>query len=220
MKRVLSTKRLSPAQKELILNSGVSLVEYDAIKIELLNFELPQTIDKAIFTSQNAVRSLLQKDSTAYKIGQCFCVGEKTAALLSENGQKVVKIAENGAKLSDFIQKTFKNEPFYFFTGNLRGEDIPEIENKSENSIFELKTYKTTLNLMKFDQIFDKIMFFSPSGVISFSAENNFADAVAVCIGTTTASEAKKHTDKIEVANTTTVESVIAKTVKTIFQND
>ena len=130
---------------------------------------------------------------------------------LSENGQKVVKIAENGAKLSDFIQKTFKNEPFYFFTGNLRGEDIPEIENKSENSIFELKTYKTTLNLMKFDQIFDKIMFFSPSGVISFSAENNFADAVAVCIGTTTASEAKKHTDKIEVANTTTVESVIAK---------
>ncbi len=74
--------------------------------------------------------------------------------------------------------------------------------------------YKTTLNPKKFDRQFDAVLFFSPSGVQSFFSENNIAIGKAICIGKTTASEAKKYTDNVVIANATTVESVIAKVVK------
>lgn len=220
MKRVLSTKKLSISQKELFLNSGLSLVEYDAISIEILSFEMPLHINKAIFTSQNAVHSYFKNKSENTSIEQVFCVGEKTAALLFENGENVVKIEENASKLADFISNSFKNEEFYFFSGNLRKDEILNIRKSSKNIIFELKSYKTTLKITKFDQFFDGILFFSPSGVKSFASENITADSVAICIGETTAAEARNFFKDVLVANSTSVESVIAKTVKRFKAND
>ena len=52
MKTVLSTKMLSPSQKELFLNSGLGLVEYDALKIEQLDVKIPFTHSNYIFTSK------------------------------------------------------------------------------------------------------------------------------------------------------------------------
>ena len=76
------------------------------------------------------------------------------------------------------------------------------------------------LNPMKFHQLFDGILFFSPSGVQSFMVENSMESAMAFCIGETTASEAKKHTENVVIANSTSIESVIAKSVKTLLKND
>ena len=57
MKSVLSTKKLSPSQRELLVNAGISLVEYNAIKIEFVPFKVPSNIENAIFTSQNGVNT-------------------------------------------------------------------------------------------------------------------------------------------------------------------
>ncbi|MFC7356283.1 uroporphyrinogen-III synthase [Jejudonia soesokkakensis] len=216
---VLSTKKLLLNQKELLLNAGVTFVEYDSIKIDFVDFELPQKVQLAIFTSQNGVISFLNSQSGSnrnWSIEKIFCVGDKTKKLLEENGLKVVKTAQNSSELGSFIAKRYKNEQFYYFCGSKRRNELPEIINASENELFEVKTYKTTLNSKKFDQNWDGILFFSPSGVASFTMNNKMNNSVAFCIGNTTASEAKKHTDKIVLANTTTVESVIAKAVKTL----
>lgn len=69
---------------------------------------------------------------------------------------------------------------------------------------------------MKFAQKWDGILFFSPSGVESFVLENNLANSAVFCIGETTAAAAKKYTSSVIVANSTTVESVIAKAVKAL----
>ena len=61
MKTVLSTKMLSPSQKELFLNSGLGLVEYDALKIEQLDVKIPFTHSNYIFTSKNAVKAFLKQ---------------------------------------------------------------------------------------------------------------------------------------------------------------
>ena len=62
MKSILSTKKLSNSQKQLFLNSGLSLVEYNAIVTETTNFKLPsEKIENAIFTSKNAVNAVLEK---------------------------------------------------------------------------------------------------------------------------------------------------------------
>ncbi|HAV55223.1 MAG TPA: uroporphyrinogen-III synthase, partial [Aequorivita sp.] len=81
----------------------------------------------------------------------------------------------------------------------------------------EIEVYKTTLNPKKFERQFDAILFFSPSGVRSYCEERSNLindEPTFVCIGTTTASEAKKYSENVVIANATTVESVIAKTVK------
>lgn len=210
MKSVLSTKKLSFSQRELLLNAGVSLVEYNAIKIGFIDFIAPSKIENAIITSQNSV-SAIQKANI--KIRNCYCVGEKTKALLEKNGQKVIKMTEYASELAPYLVENHKNDYFYFFCGNIRSDVIPSALNENNVSFEEIKVYNTSLQPKKIERQFDAIMFFSPSGVRSYFQENK-TEALAVCIGTTTASEAKNYTDHVVVSNATIVESVIAKTVK------
>ena len=213
MKTVLSTKKLSLSQKELLLNSGIGFVEYDAISIIPLEFEAPLEIENAIVTSQNGLVPVLDSETNVLN---WFCVGPKTKSILEENGENVVKMAQNAIELGDFIIKNHKNDIFLYFCGSLRRDELPECLKKEKIDFFEVKTYKTELKPRKFEQNWDGILFFSPSGVQSFVSENNLGNAVAFCIGETTATEAKKHTRNIIIANSTRIESVIAKAVKTL----
>ena len=60
----------------------------------------------------------------------------------------------------------------------------------------------------------DGIVFLSPSAVQSFVEKNNMPKSVAFCIGNTTANEARKHFESIEVAKELTMDSVIEKVTK------
>lgn len=66
-----------------------------------------------------------------------------------------------------------------------------------------------------FEQNFDGILFYSPSGVQGFCKENELKDSTAFCIGTTTAAEAKKHTDKVVISKEPTVKGLVHQTVET-----
>ncbi|MDN3723208.1 uroporphyrinogen-III synthase [Aequorivita sp. SDUM287046] len=215
MKTILSTKKLSLSQMELLLNAGVSLVEYNAIKIETVSFEAPLKIENAIFTSQNGIKAFFENGVRSSAVENCFCVGEKTKILLENNGFQVIKMTEYASELADYLVKNHKSEAFHFFCGNIRSDEIPTKLNKNKIPLEEIEVYKTTLNPMKFKRNFDAVLFFSPSGVRSFFTENEDIE-MAVCIGKTTASEAKNYTDKVVISNATTVESVIAKAVKTL----
>lgn len=216
MPTVLSTKKLKENQKSLLLNAGVSLVEYNAINIDFIPFEVPKIIENAIFTSQNAVLSILNSE---FRIQNCFCVGEKTKFALEVNGLNVIKMKEYASELADYIVENHKKNSFHFFCGNIRSEEIPS-KLKANNIAFEeIQIYKTTLNPRKFERQFDAILFFSPSGVKSYFSNNSPLEGgtggcLAVCIGNTTASEVRKYSKNVVIANATTVESVIAKTVK------
>lgn len=221
MPTVLATKKLKENQRSLLLNAGVSLVEYNAIKIEFAPFEVPKNIVNAIFTSQNgvnsffaSVRSNKANAPVVNFIENCFCVGEKTKALLAENGLKVIKMTEYASELAEYLVKNYKNDTFHFFCGNIRSEEIPSKLKANNISFKEIEVYKTSLNPKRIEREFDAILFFSPSGVRSFISENKINNSAAICIGTTTAAEAKKHTENVVISNTTTVESVIAKAAK------
>lgn len=214
MKSVLSTKKLSPAQKELLLNAGLSFVEYDAVLIEPVEFNVPSQIQYALFTSQNAVESFVNNAPDSIQIEHVLCVGTKTANLLSQNGIKVTKIAKNSTELAQNVINMAQNGPFYYFCGTQRRDELPDALKLAKIDLIEVKTYKTELNLLVFEQKWDGILFFSPSGIESYSAKNSIDSSVAFCIGETTASEAKKYTQNVVVANTTSVESVIAKAAK------
>ncbi|SRX52811.1 uroporphyrinogen-III synthase [Aequorivita sp. CIP111184] len=217
MPAVLSTKKLSESQKSLLLSAGNSLLEYNAIKIDFIPFEVRSTIVNAIFTSQNAVKSI---QNLSLVVQDCFCVGEKTKLALEKSGHKVIKMTEYASELADYLVKNHTNDPFYFFCGNIRSDEIPSKLKENNIPFEEIEVYNTTLNPKKFGRKFDAILFFSPSGVRSFFSENKINNAKAICIGKTTASEAKKYTENVLISNTTTVESVIAKAVNTLKNDD
>ena len=213
MPTVLSTKKLALNQKELLLNSGIGLVEYDAIRIKFIDFNLENNrIQNAIFTSKNAVKAI---EARKLKIENCFCVGEKTSAYLKERGFNVSAKAENAKELALLLAKDYSGREFHFFSGNKRRDELPEILKENNIKYTETRVYETSLNLRKFESEFDGILFFSPSGVQSFTAKNQL-NTKAFCIGETTAAEAKKHTQNIIIASKPAIENVIAKVVSNL----
>lgn len=206
MPTVLSTKILNTSQQKVLLGAGIKLVQYNAIKIVPQDFEMPEKIENAIFTSQNTVERI---PKTALKNMNCFCVGKKTKALLVKNDAYIVAWAEYGKDLAERIIDGFQNEKFVFFCGNRRRDEMPAILKRNRVDFHEICTYKTELVPKKFEQKFDGILFFSPSGVKSFCIENELKNSAAICIGTTTATEAKKHSTKIYIAEEPTIESIV-----------
>ena len=237
MPAVLSTKRLLPNQRELLLNAGVSFVEYNAITVSPVHFEIPSDIKNIIITSQNAAREYIKKYQSepvenivtmSNTLGQAqndktnyFVVGQKTAALLLENGLKVIKIAKNSTELGHLIVKYHKNDRFTYFCSKQRRDELPTTLKDGQVSLDEIVTYEITLNVETFNQQFDGVLFFSPSGVEAFAKANPLSlplkgekeGCIAFCIGETTADEARKYTDNIIVSNATRIESTIAKAV-------
>lgn len=209
---ILSTKKLSLSQKNLFLNSGLSLVEYDAIKIEFLDFEIPEKeIKNAIITSKNSAKAIIEKQ---LKIQNCFCVGEKTAGFLKNHNFNIREISDYGSDLAKIITEKYRNEKFTFFCGNLRREELPSELKKEDIEFKEVEVYKTSLNQQSFQQEFDGIMFYSPSGVKSFTSENKMKESTVFCIGRTTAKEAEKHTKNIVIATKPSIENLIVTVVK------
>jgi uroporphyrinogen-III synthase len=208
---ILSTKKLSIAQKELILNAGLGFVEYEAIAIKLLEVNIKNEVQNAIFTSKNAIKAIKNSEMN---ISKCFCVGENTKKFLQENGLNVIETAQNATDLANIIVKKYKNESFLFFCGNMRRNELPDLLNQNNINLKEKIVYKTNLRLHKFNRSFDGVLFFSPSGIQSYTSENKIGESISFCIGNTTASEAKKHSNTIIVANRPTVENVIVQAVK------
>ncbi len=217
MATILSTKILAENQKQLLLNSGIGLVEYDAITIEFDNTTLDAPIPRnLIFTSQNAVKGffLQYPEFQTREALNIFCVGEKTKAQIKENGYSVNASANSSKELAEMIVNKFSEKEFLYICGSMRRDELPELLQKENISLAELEVYKTTLSPKKFNSSFDGVLFFSPSGVQSYCQENDLNSSVAFCIGATTAAEAKKHTNNIIIANKPSIENVIVQAVK------
>jgi uroporphyrinogen-III synthase len=215
MIHLLSTKKLDPHQKELLLNAGFGVVEKDFITIIPLDFQLKEIPQNLIFTSKNAVKAILKhpqlKELQEKKI---FAVGDKTSEFLGKNGFTVIETANYGADLAEKIVADHRDKKFLFFCGKRRNPDLPGKLKENRVALEEIEVYDTVFASSKIDRIFDGILFFSPSGVKSYCSQNELSGSIVFCIGTTTASEAKKHTENIIVAAKPSVENVVVQVVK------
>ena len=217
MIKVLSTKILSPKHKEYASSHGIDLSDYNAIEISFQKFAIDLSFDNYIFTSQNAVRGFLRAydnlplpEKRAEALSKpCFCVGEKTAGLLAENDLKVTKIAKNSQELANYIAKNHKNDSFLFICGNRRREDLPRILTENTIRYNETIAYNTLNNPQTLDEKFEAVLFYSPSGVQSYSSMNNLSRSTAFCIGESTAREATNHTDQVVISEKQSIESVL-----------
>ena len=208
--KILSTKTLSTIQKEALVNADFNVIEADFIKTEHRNFDLKNIKDNLIFTSQNAVHSILQHPKCAeLKTKPVFCVGLKTKILLSENGFNVDVYTGYASDLAEIITLIHGSDSFTFFSGNLRRETLPQALKEENVDFNEIQVYETTLTPHKIKDSVEAILFFSPSGVASYLKENTIKKELCFCIGETTAEALQKITKNFIIAENPTIEDVI-----------
>lgn len=213
--RIVATKKLSERQKQQLLSADFSVFEEDFIRIQSKDFKIETINDYLIFTSQNAVESVLRNKKLAeIKSKKCFCVGEKTKALLEENGFEVVADADYAAELASLICNQYSKNSFTFFCGNIRRDFLPDALRLVEIKLDEVEVYETVLTTHKIAFEPDAILFFSPSAVKSYLQENKIEDENCFCIGNTTAEALKYVTPNRIIANQPTVESAIMKCIE------
>lgn len=190
MKKVCSTKILTPEQKTLFPRSEFHILDNHFIATQSIDFQIDYTPNLLIFSSQNAVKSLLKhprvKDLQSIP---CICIGQKTQQFLAHHHFTVV-LWETSAdrlvqKLSDFPPDLI----VVYFCGNLRREILPSFLSSYFYGYTEITAYQTTLTPIKLNNFSaDAVLFFSPSEVRSFLMQNSLV-APAFCIGKTTANE-------------------------------
>ena len=209
--RILSTKKLTPSQRESLLNARFALVELPFIDISPVAFEVPARIERVIITSQNAVASLKGKN---IQIGQCFCVGEKTAAALTEAGYPPVLCADSGEELARLLVERYNGEAFCYLGTRSRREELPSILKAGHTPLTEIEVYKTVKKPLKVPGTFDGILFFSPSAVEAFHEQNTTEGAVCFCIGPTTAGALEGRSPKAIIPSRPTAEHLILEVKK------
>ena len=207
---ILSTKVLSPTQRETLENANFSVIEADFIATKNQNFELKEINANLIFTSQNAAQSvLLHPKCQELKSKNVFCVGIKTKALLEENGFNVIVYVDYAADLAEIITLIYANESYTFFSGNLRKETLPKALKEAKIKFNEIQVYETSLTPKKVKEAVEAILFFSPSGVESYLKENTIKKELCFCIGETTAAALPNTVKNTIVANQPSIEDVI-----------
>lgn len=216
MIKILSTKRLLPSQKQVVLDANIDLTDEDFIETNIKNFELSKVYNNLIFTSQNAVQSILQHPKCEdLKSKDVFSIGMKTKDLLTENGFNVVAYTGYAADLAEIISLIYSEETFTFFSGNLRRDVLPNTLKENGITFNEIEVYETKITSKKVTKKLDGILFFSPSGVESYFKMNTIKDETCFCIGETTAEALEnKKVKTIVIADKPSVENVIAEVVE------
>jgi uroporphyrinogen-III synthase len=209
---ILSTKTLSGIQRKAVLDANFDLLEQDFIEVTNTPFSLQNIQENLIFSSQNAVLSLIEQDGwEGLRTKTAFCVGIKTKELLEQNGFMVDVYMDYASELAEIITLIYSQNSYTFFSGNLRKETLPQALKDAGIVFNEIEVYQTKLAPFKISSLenFAGILFFSPSGVESYLKENKLKKEVCFCIGETTAAALKGKTKSMVVAEEPTIEDLI-----------
>lgn len=214
MIRILSTKKLSKTLKKKFSDARIELVEKNFIQTKSVDFEIPQLNDYLVFTSKQAVKSVLKSEIKNVHSISCLCVGSKTKKFLEKKGFTVLESTDYAEELIQIIESKYKNNSFTFCCGNIRRNTIPAFFQQNKIAYNETIVYKTKLKPNQIKESFDGVLFYSPSGVNSFLENNTLENKTCFCIGTTTAKALENKTKNIVIASQPTVENVIDEVIK------
>ena len=215
MKTIVSTKILTETQKSVLSGIDMQLIEHNFISVNLLPIKLSFPYNLLIFTSQNAVKSVLQHPlAAALKNSIMLCVGERTAQLLEKSGFTVRCSFDYATDLTKYLSANLKDfekmHRIAFFAGTQRLETLPQFFAKYLPNVEEITAYQTKLTPITIHKKVDSILFFSPSGVESYHSCNPAGEEKVFCIGDTTAEAAQRYWKDVVIAEKPTIDSVLA----------
>jgi len=211
---VIATKKLSDAQKNLLIQGDIEVTDYNAIEKYRLentsaNIDFPVS---AIVSSAYATEILLEQDP---QFNRLYVVGKRSADRLEQDGHQPDLIADNASDLADYILSyPPKDKTLHYFCSRQRRDELPDRLTLDGFDLKEVHLYDIKSNQLAFKRAVDAVLFMSPSAVRSFCEANHQRDFIAFCIGNTTAMEAETYRLKTKVPNATSYESLIAVCIK------
>ncbi len=207
-----STKKLSEAQKKL-LPTSIAVKDSDFIKIRFNRIPpkvVKNGLKNVIITSKNGVEALLHNfTSEELQFKNIYCVGRRTKRLIEQKIGKVKHSEKNAKYLSAYLAQELAGQEVTYFCSNLRLDTLPSTLKANDIIVNEVEAYKTMYSPEKVDDNVNGVLFYSPSTVESYAQKNQADTKIAFCIGESTATEAKKHFKKVQIAKVPTVESVL-----------
>lgn len=205
--KILSTKTLSAKNNKRLIDSSFELQEHSFICTNsivqdttagLLNALAQQSLT-VIFTSANAVNAVAEKLLFQPK-WKVFCINGKTQRTIEKLFLKseVLGSSPTGELLAEQILQHANTLHVVFFSGSKRLHTIPDALLNAGCHLQEIVVYETLYNPVVFDENFDGIVFFSPSGVESFFSVNKISkETVLFSIGPTTTKAIQKYSENI-----------------------
>ncbi|PTM03692.1 MAG: hypothetical protein DA405_09675 [Bacteroidetes bacterium] len=206
-KHIFATRKLPENAAKKLMDAGFHLDEFDFIQVSTQYDEasfLKQLNNPAsqarIFTSKNAVRALadlLSKNPVELSKKKNFTVGIKATERLAELGIKSNVRSDNAMILAQIIARNADVKAVDFFCGDQALDDLPEYLASKNIKVHKEIVYHTDLVHEKVStELFDGLIFLSPSAVYSFFKKNNVNTKIpAFCIGATTAEAVRRRCD-------------------------
>ena len=209
--QIYSTKKLTAAQL-MLFKEELGVLSEDFIKISPTRMSpalLKSDIENVVITSQNAVASLLTSIAAEeLKFKNIYCVGRRTKRLIEQRIGEVRHSAKNAKALAEYLVEYMEGLEVTYFCSDQRLDELPNILTENNLVVNEVEAYKTKYAPVAVGEGIEAVLFFSPSAVESY-LQLNRPDAIAFCIGDTTANEARKHFSEVHVARMPSVEGVI-----------
>tara|TARA_R110001592_G_scaffold262565_1_gene527785 strand:- start:183959 stop:184672 length:714 start_codon:yes stop_codon:yes gene_type:complete len=203
-KHIFATRKLPETAAQKLMDAGFHLDEFDFIQVNTQYDEasfLKQLNNPAsqarIFTSKNAVRALadlLSKNPIELSKKKNFTVGIKATERLAELGIKSNVRSDNAMILAQIIARNADVKVVDFFCGNQALDDLPEYLASKNIKVHKEIVYHTDMVHEKVStELFDGLIFLSPSAVYSFFKKNIVNTKIpAFCIGATTAEAVRR----------------------------
>lgn len=195
-KKGLDRKLISQLFGDRYSYDFTEVIKINALTVEpfaLKNYSL-------IFTSVNGVDSFfdngfhLNEVFTEKDYNKVYVVGPKTKNALRKRGFGTFKVCRHAQELSEFLVQNAQGERLLHFCGNLSLDILDPLRPLQNIQYRKIPVYETQLLYPKVQTPYDAVVFFSPSGVRSFIAENSIDNKILFTIGHTTQNELAKHT--------------------------
>lgn len=203
--KLLFTKNISAAKLESYFSPPIALKSLDFItteyrELETLSPQIPENAQHFLITSVKGAEVAVQLGLK----GNFYCVGKKAAdyltsrSELTEKGIKVLWVAENGARMRDWVLKNGDKEgKWVYLCSQIRQDELPQSMLQAHFDLTEIVAYNTFYREVQLFDSYDVYVFFSPSGVNSFAKQYEFPkNAIIFAIGKTTAAALERITKK------------------------
>jgi len=201
---ILSTR---PIGDPLINESKHQNIEIDILSfietVPIRSIEVQQEIENAllkssavVFTSMNAVEAVANELDGHQPDWRIYSMGNTTRQLVKKyfGEEAIAGTAESAAELAELIVEEDNSDDIFFFCGEQRRDELPDILRSNDIDVNEIVVYQTIQVKHKIEKTYHGILFFSPSAVQSFFSNNKISDkTILFAIGNTTATEIKKY---------------------------
>ncbi len=211
--QVLCTR---PVAAELLQKAAAQGIEIDMLSFietePIESVEVQQEIENVlnlcatvVFTSMNAVEAVAEFLIDEQPDWKIYCIGNTTRQLVKKyfGEHSIAGTADSAAALAEVIIEDDRAEEVYFFCGQQRREELPQILQQNNIGLHEIVVYQTMTVPHKISKDYAGILFFSPSAADSFFLVNKATEkTIFFAIGETTADAIKKYTgNKIILAD-------------------